>query len=144
MARVFVYSFEDTTVTISHPQFGTYSAFGTGIGSLSIQYSENESEMEVAADLSVVISKMVRKLGTVTFNVLQTSDFNSWLKKLVAYLETANVDQWALATINISNRSTGDNYFCDGVCPSKQPENNFQSQAQQRSWVMNCANIVNR
>ena len=144
MARTFVYSFEDTAVTISHPQFGTYSAYGTGIGSIAIAYAEDESTMDVAADLAVVVSKHVRKHGTVTFNVLQSSDFNNWLKKLTAYLETANTDQWVLGTINVTNKSTGDNYFCEGVCPSRQPQNNFQSQAQQREWVMNCANIINK
>ena len=49
MSRVYVYSFEDTVLTISHPNFGTYSAYGTGIGSLSISYANDVTKHDVAA-----------------------------------------------------------------------------------------------
>ena len=57
MSRVYTYSFEDTIVTFSHPNFGTYSAYGTGIGSLAIAYANDVTKHDVAADLAVVVSK---------------------------------------------------------------------------------------
>ena len=141
MPRVYTYSFEDTVLTISHPNFGTYSAYGTGIGSLSISYANDVTKHDVAADLAVVVSKWVAKNGTVTLDIMQSSDFNAWLKKFAAFLENSDTDQFALATMSISNKSTGDNYYCTGVSHQKRADNNFQSQAQNRSWTMMCASI---
>ena len=142
MPRVYTYSFEDTVLTISHPNFGTYSAYGTGIGSLSISYANDVTKHDVAADLAVVVSKWVAKNGTVTLDIMQSSDFNAWLKKFTAFLENSDTDQFALATMSISNKSTGDNYYCTGVSHQKRADNNFQSQAQNRSWTMMCASIT--
>ena len=136
--RTFVYSFEDTVVTISHPSVGVYSAYGTGIGDLSVNLSENVTTHEVAADQSVIVSKHVKRNGTVNFNISQVSDFNTWLKKFVAYIEEAD------ATISISNKTTGDNYYCTGVSHQKIADNSLQSQAQNRSWTMMCAHITNK
>lgn len=141
MPRVYTYSFEDTVLTISHPNFGTYSAYGTGIGSLSISYANDVTKHDVAADLAVVVSKWVAKNGTVTLDIMQSSDFNAWLKKFTAFLENSDTDQFALATMSISNKSTGDSYYCTGVSHQKRADNNFQSQAQNRSWTMMCASI---
>lgn len=142
MPNTFVYSFEDTTCIISHPNFGTYSAYGSGIGSLAVSYSNDVTAHDVAADQTVVVSKMVRRNGTVTFNVTQASDFNSWLRRFASFIEDADSDQFALATITIQNKTTGDSYYCTGVSHRKKADNNFQSQAQERSWEMMCANIA--
>lgn len=141
MARVYTYSFEDTSLTISHPGFGTYTAYGTGIGDITISYSNDVTYHNVAADLAVVVSKWVARNGSVQLNILQSSDFNEWLKKFAAFLEEAPTDQFALATMDIKNKSTGDNYHCTGVSHQKRADNNFQSQAQNRTWNMMCANI---
>lgn len=141
MARVYTYSFEDTSLTISHPGFGTYTAYGTGIGDITISYSNDVTYHNVAADLAVVVSKWVARNGSVQLNILQSSDFNEWLKKFASFLEEAPTDQFALATIDIKNKSTGDNYHCTGVSHQKRADNSFQSQAQNRTWNMLCANI---
>lgn len=141
MARVYTYSFEDTSLTISHPGFGTYTAYGTGIGDITISYSNDVTYHNVAADLAVVVSKWVARNGSVQLNIIQSSDFNEWLKKFAAFLEEAPTDQFALATMDIKNKSTGDNYHCTGVSHQKRADNSFQSQAQNRTWNMMCANI---
>lgn len=141
MPKIYTYSFEDTTVNINHPQFGNYSAYGSGIGSVSVSYTGDNSAHDVAYDLTVVVSKIPRANGTVTFNVLQSSDFNKYLKKLVSYLKQAPTEEWAQATIEISNRSTGDNYICTGVSPQKVADNTYNDQAGTRDWTWLAANI---
>ena len=141
MARVYTYSFEDTSLTISHPGFGTYTAYGTGIGDITISYANDVTYHNVAADLAVVVSKWVARNGNVQMNILQSSDFNEWLKKFAAFLEEAPTDQFALATMDIKNKSTGETYHCTGVSHQKRADNSFQSQAQNRTWTMLCANI---
>lgn len=142
--RTFVYSFEDTVCTIAHPNFGSYSAYGTGIGSIAVSYANDVSDHQTSADLAVVISKHAYKNGIITFDILQSSDFNVWLKKLVAYLEEAETNQFALTTITLSNKSTGDTYYATGVTHRKRPDNSLQSQAQNRSWEMLCAYISDK
>ena len=141
MANVFTYSFEDTSVTITHPGFGNYSAYGTGLGTLSVAFSNNISSHDVASDCAVVVSKWAVKNGTVTIEVLQSSDFNQWLKSFTSWLENAATGQFALATIDIKNKSTGDTYHCIGVTPEKKADNQFSSQASRRTWTLLCADI---
>lgn len=140
----YVYSFEDTSVVVSHPNFETYSAYGTGIGSLTVAMANDVTTHDVAADLSVVVSKSAKKNGTVTFEVLQGSDFNKFLNRLASYLENASPDEFALTTITIINKSTGESYFCTGCSHQKRPDNQYASQAQNRSWPWMCANISNQ
>ena len=141
MARSFVYSFEDTVVEINHPNFENFSAYGTGLGSISVSYAGDVTSQDVAADLSVVISKFARKNGTVAFTVTQASNFNNYLMRLTNFLENANVSEFALATISITNKSTGDKYFCSGVSHQKKADNNFGSSAENRTWTFMCGNI---
>lgn len=141
MGRIYTYSFEDTTVTFNYPDLGSYSAYGTGIGTLTVSYTNDITMHDVAADLAVVVSKSAKTNGTVTFEVLQSSDFNSWLKKWANYVKAAPSSKFALATIIIKNTSTGDTYTCSGCTPQKVPDNNFQSQSQNRSWAIMCADI---
>ena len=59
------YSFENTIVTISHPDVGQYTMYGAGLGDITISRSNDETSHEISADLSVLISKSVKKNGTV-------------------------------------------------------------------------------
>ena len=138
---VYTYSFEDTSVTIEHPDLGSYSAYGTGIGTLSVSMANDITMHDVAADLAVVVSKSAKKNGTITFEVLQSSDFNAWLKKWYNYVVSAPSAKFAQATITIRNTSTDDMYTATGCSPQKLPDNNYQSQSQNRSWAIMCANI---
>lgn len=139
--NTFVYSFEDTSVTLQHPDLGSYSAYGTGIGSVQIQMQNDIATHEVAADLSVVISKSCKKNGTVNFEILQSSDFNNWLKKFYNYVCSASADRFALATMIIKSNSTNEMYTCTGVTPQKLADDRYQSESQNRTWSLMCANI---
>lgn len=141
MSRIYTYSFEDTTVTIQHPSVGSFSAYGTGIGTLSVSMDSNITMHDVAADLAVVVSKSCKKNGSVTFNILQSSDLNTWMKKYYNYVVSAAPREFALATIVIKNNSTGEQYTCVGVSPQKLADVQYQSQAQNRDWVLMAANI---
>ena len=143
MARFYTYSFEDTAVTISHPEIGVYHAYGSGLGSVTVEYADNVAEHTVATDLSVVISKHAYRNGTVTLNVMQSSDLNKWLKtKFAKNLEVLGASQFARATMTIENKSTGDSYVCTGVCHQKRPNDSFQAAAQAVDWVFLVADIA--
>lgn len=139
--NTYVYSFEDTSVTIQHPDMGSYSAYGTGIGTLSIQMANDITQHDIAADLAVVVSKSAKKNGSIAFEVLQSSDFNTWLKKYYNYVCSAGASRFALATIIIRSNSTGETYTCTGVSPQKLADDRYQSQSQNRTWTLMAANI---
>lgn len=142
MSTVYTYSFEDTSVVISHPSFGSYSAYGTGLGSVTVSKTNDVTTQDVASDAAVVISKHIKKNGTVAFEILQSSDFNSWLVKFTNYLEASATEEFARAVVTISNRSTGDSFTCTGVSHQKKPDRVYQSQAQNITWTFMAANIV--
>lgn len=141
MANIFTYSFEDTTVTVEHPAFGVYSAYGTGIGSVSVSMSNDVSSHQTAADLAVVISKHFHQNGTVTFDILQSSDFNSFMQRIYNYLKQAPASEFGLTNIIVRNRSTGRTYTCTGCTPQKLPDDQYQSQASNRQWAWLAANV---
>ena len=141
MPRVFVYSFEDTTVEINHPGFESFSAYGTGLGTVSVTMANDNTIHDVASDRSVVVSKAIRGNGTISFTVTQASEFNGWMKRFSNFLKASDTSQYALATVVVTNRSTGDTIYCSGVSPQKLADNNFESQAQQRTWNLMCADI---
>ena len=137
------YSFEDTTLNISHPSVGSWSGYGTGLGTVTVSYSENISSMQVAADLTVVVSKHAYKHGTLTISVNQASDFNSFLKKLVNCVKTANPSEFALTTAILRNGTTGDMWTLSGIAPQKMPDTTYDSQSGYLQYVFNVASISN-
>ena len=140
--RKFVYSFEECTVTFKHPTYGVYSAYGSGLGEFTIQYAENVVDHQVSADLSIVVSKHAIKNGSITFNILQASDFNDWLKGWANHIENGPIENFAMTDITIKNRTTGDTYYCSGCTHQKIADQQFQSSAQNRTWNILAANIV--
>lgn len=141
MAKTYVYSFEDTQLSINHPSFGTIEAYGTGIGSIALEYSNDVTTHEVAADQAVIVSKSVRKNGTITINALQTSELNEWLTKFATYIESAPSSEFALATLTLRNSSTGEYWNCSGVSHQKKAGGNFQATAQTKTWTLMAAQM---
>jgi hypothetical protein len=142
MPNIYVYSFEDTSIAVEHPSFGAvFSAYGTGIGQVTIAYANDVTVHDVAADLAVIVSKSVKKNGTVTIECLQTSELNSYLMKLTNYIESASPAEFARARITVRNNSTGETFVCTGVSHQKKADTAYASQAQNKSWALMAANI---
>lgn len=141
MAAIYTYSFADTTLTINHPSYGSYSAYGSGLGNITVAMANDVTTHEVSADAAVVVSKSVKKNGTVVIEVAQSSEFNEWLTSFTNYLEQAATARFAEATAVIRNNSTGRTYTCSGVSHQKKADESYQSTSQNRSWTLMCAYI---
>lgn len=141
MANVYVYSFEDTSLVINHPSVGSFSAYGTGIGSLAVAYTNDVTTHDVAADLAVIVSKSIKKNGTITIDVLQTSELNTWLTKWANYIESAPTSEFAITSCTIKNSTTGEQWNCTGVSHQKKSGGSFKSTAETKQWVLMCANM---
>lgn len=141
MANIYTYSFADTTLTISHPSYGSYSAYGQGLGNITIAMANDVTTHEVSADTAVVVSKSVKRNGTVVIEVAQSSGFNSWLNAWASYIEQTPTSEFASSTMVIRNTSTGRTYTCAGVTHQKKADESYQSTSQNRSWTLMCADI---
>ena len=135
------YSFSDVSFSMHHPSIGSYSAIGEGIGDFTVSYANSRTAQDVAADGSVMTSKIKAKHGTVALNILQTSDMEDYLEKWWKYIEVADSSEYTLMTITIQSTTMGINIVCSGVAPEKPADKPFQAQGQRMSWTLMAENI---
>lgn len=135
-----VYSFLDHRVVLSHPDVGTMVLSEGGIGRIVVSYTGENSRITTAADGSAVVNKMEGKSGTVTIDVLQTSEANRWLTKFTNYLNNAPSNRFALGSLVIT-APDGENTTCNAVVPQKMADTVYDAEAQTRSWAMLAAEI---
>lgn len=121
------YSFENCSLSITHPDVGTYSMYGAGLGSASVSRANPITDHNVAADLSVLISRSAKKNGTLRISVLQASEANDFLNRLCNYLETCAVNRFARCSAILESISTGETWNCKGVTQSKIPDRSYSA-----------------
>lgn len=135
------YSFADVSLVLSHPSVGKITITGTGVGSVSISRSNDLTQHDVAADGSVMVSKVNTKNGTIAIAIQQTSTAHAWLKKWTSYLLTAPTSEFAKASAILKNPSLGETINMSGVTPQKRADVAFQQSGQQVTWNLMAATI---
>ena len=113
-----VYGFEDHRVVLSHPDVGSMPLSDGGIGRIVVSYSGENSRLTNSADGGVVVNKMLNNSGSVSVDVMQTSEANDWLEKYVTYLKGAPTNRYALGNLLITD-TDGKAISCVGVVPQK-------------------------
>nr|DAV21116.1 MAG TPA: Protein of unknown function (DUF3277) [Caudoviricetes sp.] len=141
--EVTTYSFTDLAGSISHPTFGAYLFDGTGIGSVTISKATDRTAHDVAADGSVMVSKIAGNNGTLTIECQQTSAIHKWLLAWFNVLWQLPTSEWASTSITLRNSATGTRHIISGVSPQKEPDTPYQSQGQRVTWNLMCAEITN-
>ena len=137
------YSFTDLAGSISHPTFGAYLFDGTGIGSVTISKATDRTAHDIAADGSVMVSKIAGNNGTLTIECQQTSAIHKWLLAWFNVLWQLPTSEWASTSLTLRNSATGTRHIISGVSPQKEPDTPYQSQGQRVSWTLMCAEITN-
>lgn len=135
------YSFTDVAVIMNHPSLGQYIATGEGIGTITITMSTDRTAHDVAADGSIMISKIAGNNGTIAFQIQQTSEFNQWLLNAYNYLISAPTSEWAQASMTVRSTSMGDLVNASGISFQNRAELSYQQQGQQRTWNLMAASI---
>lgn len=130
------YSFTDINIAISHPDYGSYSAQGEGIGDVTISKATDRSVHDVAADGSIMVSKIAGNNGTMTINAQQTSSLHNWLQGLFNYLWSQPTNNWAQISVTITAPKMGKTVYCTGGAFVKEPDEPFQSQGQRVAWPL--------
>lgn len=136
-----VYSFADVSLVISHPKVGKFTITGEGVGSVSISRANDMTQHDVAADGSIMVSKIVTDNGTIALAIQQTSAAHKWLKKWVDYLKVAPTSEWAKSTAILKNPAVGETISMSGVSPQKRADTAFQQAGQQVTWNLMAAKI---
>ena len=135
------YSFDDVSMVISHPSFGQFIASGTGVGSISVEMLTERSAHDIAADGSVMVSKIKGRNGNVSVAAQQTSGLHKWLLKLYNYLEAAGAGRWAEIAIIVRAPMMKDLIVCTGVSFNKLPTRPYQATGQMITWSLMAADI---
>lgn len=137
------YSFADVDVTVSHPNVGNYTLNGEGIGSIGVNMANDRTSHDVAADGTVMVSKIKTRNGSIPLSVQQTSSIHRWLLKWANYLEASPASEYAKTVLIVRSKSTGETTTCHGVTPQKISDKVYQAQGQNVSWNLMAADIQN-
>lgn len=140
--NVSTYSFEDVICTVHNGAGGSFSTQGQGVGSITISMSNDRTQHDVAADGSVMISKIDAENGTIALEVQQTSQVNKDLLDLYNYLSEAPAEEWATTTVTISSKNMGEKTTCTNVSFTKLADKPYQQTGQRVTWNLMAAKIV--
>ena len=136
MPNYSTYAFEDLAVVINHPSKGQLTLQGEGLGSITFAMANDVSSHDLAADGSVMTSKIKAGNGTVTISVQQTSSANKWFRDLYNYLESASSSEWAEISLMAESKVMGVN-----MSFQKKPDGAYQQSGQQVSWAFLAGDI---
>ena len=136
------YGFEDVTVSCNHPGVGAFSSTGAGMGSVTTVYSNERTVHDVAADGTVMISKIKAKNGTIALVMQQTSEFHKNLLRWYNYVDSANASEWAGMNVTIKSKTLNESTTCTGVSPQKAADRPYEAQGQRVTWTLMAAEIT--
>jgi len=135
------YSFADLSVTITHPAAGQLSLQGEGLGTITFAMSEDTSAHDLAADGSVMTSKIEARNGTVAIAVQQTSEAHVGLTRLFNYLQAAPSREWAQIALMAQASSMRITHTGNNMSIQKRPDKPYQQQGQQVTWTFLAAEL---
>jgi hypothetical protein len=137
------YSFLDLAGAIAHPFFplGVFQFTGEGVGSISVAMSTDRTAHDVAADGSIMISKIAGNNGQISIECQQTSLVHKYLLNLFNYVWQADTSQWAMIAIALRNISDGTSHICTGVSFGKKADKAYKSAGERVTWTLWAADI---
>lgn len=141
MSDTTTYSFDDVTCTMVHPLVGLHTVTGTGVGSIGVTMNTTKTVHDIAADGSVMISKIPGNNGTIAIEVQQTSSFHKWLLGYYNAVVAAPSAMWAQASIVIQDKVGGITITALSVSPEKRADRSYQAEGQRVTWNLMAANI---
>lgn len=134
------YSFDDVECVFSHPGVGQYIVNGKGVGSISVTMSTDKTSHDVAADGSVMVSKIPGDNAAIDIELQQTSAMHKWLTNYYNFVLLAPASLWAGASITIRDKVGGSLISAFDVSPLKKADKPYQAQGQRVTWPFLSAN----
>ena len=130
------YSFADLAVTITHPAIGQLYLQGEGLGSITFAMTEDVSVHDLAADGSVMTSKVAAPNGTAAVEIQQTSEAHAWFTRLYNYLRTAPSREWAQIALMAVDTSSRVTHTGSNMSIQKRPDKPYQQQGGRVTWTL--------
>ena len=142
MAGHATYSFDAVTATINFAGIIPMTVTGEGTGSIDTTMAGEKTVHDVAADGTIMVSKVLGNNGMIALNIQQTSSTHKSLLLWYNYLLAASSSEWANNSITIRNNVIGETIVATGVSPQKMPDKPYQAQGQHVTWNLMCAEIT--
>lgn len=135
------YSFLDLAGAFAGAEVGAYIFTGQGIGQLSVIMSTERTAHQVAADGSVMVSKIAGNNGQIQIQCLQTSALHKWLTTAANTMFLADTSSWAGISATLRNTSDGTSHICTGISFGKVPDKVYAAQGAMVTWTLWVADI---
>ena len=135
------YSFVDVSCALTFAGIIPYVITGEGVGSINVSMSTDKTSHDIAADGSVMISKIPGSNGAIAISLQQTSQANRIMKMWYNYVLASPSSEWANNSLTITNLVTGETIIATSVSPQKRADLPLQAQGQQRVWNLMAADI---
>ena len=143
MADYTTYSFLDLSGALVHPSLGAYIFTGQGVGQVTVTMDTERSAHSVAADGTIMVSKIAGHNGKIQIQCQQTSNVHKWLLAAENALYIADTDAWAEMSASLRNTSDGTSHIIVGISFGKVPDKVYQAEGQMVTWTLWAANIQN-
>ena len=138
------YGFKDLSVVMAHPALGQIEINGAGARSITFTMSNDSSHHDLAADGSVMTSKIAAPNGTVTVVVQQTSEVHHWFRKLYNYLSAAPLNEWAQITLLATGPHMQVTHEGNNMSFQKRADMPYQAQGGEISWTFLAGELIER
>jgi hypothetical protein len=115
---------------------GQLTLQGEGLGSITFSMANDLTQHDVAADGSVMASKIKSTNGTIVIQVQQTSDAAKWIRRYINYVNAAPSSEFTRASLVASSKVMGVTHTCTGVSPQKRGDAAYQQTGQQVSVTL--------
>lgn len=136
------YSFDDVDVVFTHPAIGVHQVNGEGVGTITVTMQTEKTQHDVAADGSVMISKIPGDNANIDIEIQQTSSFHKWLLGYYNFVNGANASSWAAATILIRDKIGGATITAIDVSPAIRATKTYTSQGGRVTWNFKAGNCT--
>lgn len=133
------YSFTDLAMVINHPDVGSFTLNGQGVGDISFDPLTEKSAHDVGNDGNVMVSKIKGNNAQVTIQCQQTSELYKYLLACFNASLESNAQSWAGMTIFAREVTGGSQHEANGVSFQKKPTKSYGKQGQMISWVLMAA-----
>ena len=134
------YSFSDVDFIFSHPAVGLKQLSGEGVGAIRITMSTDKSTHDVAADGSIMVSKVAGNNAQIEIETQQTSDLHKWLLLYYNLVLVSPAAIWAAAQIIVRDKVGGETITALDVSPLKKADKSYEAQGQRVNWQFLSAN----
>ena len=136
------YSFLDVNAAISGPGGNFQIGQGAGVSAegVVIAPTGDKNVMLVGADGEVMHSLLADKSGTLTVNVLKTSETNANLQDLYNF-QTASAANHGQNSIVLTHNPTGDVITCNQAAFKNMPTHTYAQEGGITTWVFDVGKI---